>query len=170
MRRFLRIRLLFVLIALLLVPTLVLPYAERLRAEWARLREPRVQAGDEPQWASREALLLLEELEQANYVERARLARSLSWASKGYESPIIPIIGCKFPPLPEEPNVVAVEDVPATDAAARQERFLRSLAEVEKLGLPEFDEFDQGPMLSLPTEEYWAELKARDERRKTNQR
>ena len=44
MRRFLRVRLLLVLIALLLVPTLALPFAERLRAEWTRYWEPRVES------------------------------------------------------------------------------------------------------------------------------
>lgn len=53
MRRFLQVRILFVLIALLLVPALVLPFAERLRAEWARYWEPKAEAEravDEGEW------------------------------------------------------------------------------------------------------------------------
>jgi hypothetical protein len=47
MRRFLRIRILFVLIALALVPAVVLPCAERLRTEWARYWASRVEASEE---------------------------------------------------------------------------------------------------------------------------
>jgi hypothetical protein len=166
MKRLLQIRILFVLIALLLAPTLVLPFAERLRTEWARYWEPRAEAHDEPQFASSETLRLLADLEQADYQRRVLLARNSSSIADGYESPNLTIIGCKFDALPDEADAANWHDVRPTDAAARQERFLRSLEEVEKTGLPEFDEFDQGPLLSLPTEEYWAELKAREKRRK----
>jgi hypothetical protein len=41
------VRLLFILVALLLVPALALPFAERLRTEWARYWAPRVEAFEE---------------------------------------------------------------------------------------------------------------------------
>jgi hypothetical protein len=135
MRRFLRIRILFVLIALLLVPTLILPFAERLRAAWARYWEPKP-------------------AEAMDIVEEAPIARN---------SPSGIFIGNPDPKTVEEIERFLEEAAEREKALAKQERFLQAMGEIE---LPEFDEFDRGPLLSLPTEEYWAELKAREERRK----
>lgn len=149
MRRFLRIRILFVLIALLLVPTLVLPFAERLRAEWERFRQPRSESFTEPQFASMETLRLLEELEQANYVQRASLGRSDWCGTVSYASPVIQV-GCLFR---DESNqrggVIESADFLTEEAAAEQERFLRAMEQVESTGIPIPDE----PPLMYPDEQ-----------------
>lgn len=64
MRRLLRVRLLFVLVALLLVPALVMPYAERLRTEWARYWDPKAQPIDDASFVVDADLVRLGLLEQ----------------------------------------------------------------------------------------------------------
>lgn len=46
MRRFVQVRLLCIVIALTLVPTLVLPFAERLRTAWTKFWEPKPEKFD----------------------------------------------------------------------------------------------------------------------------
>lgn len=46
MRRLVQVRLLFILIALALVPTLALPFASRLRTVWTRFWEPKPEEFD----------------------------------------------------------------------------------------------------------------------------
>lgn len=67
MRRLLRVRLLFVLIALLILPTPALPFAERLRTEWARNWEPKPKAVTEIERLLAEADARLEALGFAGY-------------------------------------------------------------------------------------------------------
>ena len=60
MRRLFRIRLVVSLVALLLIPAATLPFAERLRTEWARYWEPRDRSADEEaeQWEAKRQRLI----------------------------------------------------------------------------------------------------------------
>jgi hypothetical protein len=87
MRRFLRIRILFVLIALLLVPALVLAFAERLRTEWARY------------WAPKPIIDATTSLDELSSAERAVLAERTLRAMERLR------IDLHSVPFPDEPPI-----------------------------------------------------------------